>query len=84
MSDSGLCCNLSLSITAERELFLALSGDLFAWPEGHGPEPSNDVVPELALALQLSESRTQFDRNTLNDLELKLVKFINTRQNRRR
>lgn len=57
ISDSGLCCNLSLSITAERELFLDRKGDLLGFPEGQDIEPSADNIPAtLPLVLQFSES----------------------------
>lgn len=56
MSDSGLCWSLSLSITAERELFLDRSGDLLALPDDWQElEPSTEP-PLLTLNLQFSES----------------------------
>ncbi len=56
MSDSGLCCSLSLSITAERELFLDRSGDLLAFPDGQELDPSTEP-PVLPPSLQFSESK---------------------------
>lgn len=65
MSDSGLCCDRSLSMTAESELFLDLNGDLFGLPEdGQDIKPSADIPPVLPLSLQFSESNDKTNVTT--------------------